>query len=64
MTKEARMVRLQKQMLELLGDEELPVAIGALGLTIVSLMETGMFDHKLLTEYIDSQAEEIKRRMN
>lgn len=64
MTKEARMVRIKREILELIEEEPMDVQVGAIGLAIVDLMEIGRFDHKLLTDYIDTQAEEIKRRAN
>ncbi len=64
MSKEARMVRIKHEILELISDEPIDVQVGAIGLAIVELMEIGRFDHTLLTDYIESQAEEIKRRAN
>ena len=64
MTKEARMVRVKQQILDLVFHEETDVQIGAIGLAIAEIMETKSFNHKLLTQYLDTHAEELKRRMN
>ncbi len=64
MTKEARMVRIKREIIELIGDEPMDVVVGAIGLAVVELMEVAHFDHRVLTVYLDTQAEEIKRRAN
>lgn len=62
--KERELAELAAQISLLIKDKPCDVAVGALGLAMVGMMEMYPFDHNLVTTYLDKAAEDIKRRLN